>query len=335
MIYFYYSFPYNKIQSGEKYMLTTYEQWCEKHTDIKPLIRSLQSSLPEEYIGFYLHKFFGDEIEYHAQFNRLGNSSLDIYIPSLDLAIEYDGTYYHREKRGTDAWKTSACKSEGIYLIHILEKTSSEEKSRKRNTVDYYYKKGYVNIDVAINDLLKLINKRRALSLKADVDIIRDRDDIVAYIQNKYYKKTVAYVWPEIKDYWSEEENGGITIYDFFPGDRRSFELLCPKCNKRFKLFTRYFAHSKSMPPCDCEYKNVNVAFDKALQNFKETRQGVTFDDSVESRRLYDKMEYIVEHIWKCQSLAEAELYEKSGFWSPYLPVCINLLSKNEKEEAD
>ena len=33
------------------------------------LVRSLKSSLPEQYIGFYLYKAFGNEVEYQKQFD--------------------------------------------------------------------------------------------------------------------------------------------------------------------------------------------------------------------------------------------------------------------------
>lgn len=125
----------------ETVMSITYEEWCNSNKNIVPLVRSLKSSLPEQYISFYLHKVFGDEIECQKQFEWLDKQSLDIYIPSLQLAIEYDGEYHHRNKLDVDAQKTSLCRSHGIYLIHIQEMKATQEKSRKRNVVSYYYEK--------------------------------------------------------------------------------------------------------------------------------------------------------------------------------------------------
>ena len=72
-------------------MAIDYQSWCDNNSNIKPLIRALKSSIPEQYIGFYLQKAFGENgIEYQTQFVWLGKSSLDIYIPSLQLAIEYN-----------------------------------------------------------------------------------------------------------------------------------------------------------------------------------------------------------------------------------------------------
>jgi hypothetical protein len=62
----------------------------------------------------------------HSDWNTLGNSKeLDFYIPSYNLAIEFDGTYWHSELRGkTNIYhleKTQICESKGINLLHIFE----------------------------------------------------------------------------------------------------------------------------------------------------------------------------------------------------------------------
>jgi len=50
---------------------------------------------------------------------------LDIYIPSHNLAIEFNGLYWHSEQCGKDKWyhynKWKECQKHGIRLIHIFE----------------------------------------------------------------------------------------------------------------------------------------------------------------------------------------------------------------------
>ena len=50
---------------------------------------------------------------------------LDIYLPEKKIAIEFDGLYWHSEKRGKDEsyhlGKTEACERNGIRLLHIFE----------------------------------------------------------------------------------------------------------------------------------------------------------------------------------------------------------------------
>lgn len=54
----------------------------------------------------------------------LGNLELDIYIPELKLAIEFNGDYWHQIKRKSENYhlnKTELCESKSIRLIHIWE----------------------------------------------------------------------------------------------------------------------------------------------------------------------------------------------------------------------
>jgi hypothetical protein len=55
----------------------------------------------------------------------LNGKELDIYIPSYNLAIEFDGLYWHSELNGKDKnyhlSKTLNCKEKGIQLVHIFE----------------------------------------------------------------------------------------------------------------------------------------------------------------------------------------------------------------------
>jgi len=55
---------------------------------------------------------------------------LDIFIPSLKTAIEYDGKAYHSkpENQMRDVRKYHICKAKGIKLIRIVEKSEIEEK---------------------------------------------------------------------------------------------------------------------------------------------------------------------------------------------------------------
>ena len=234
-------------------MAITYEQWCAEHTDIRSLVRSMRSSLPEQYIGFYLQKAFGEEaVVYQQEFDWLGNSSLDIFIPSLQLAIEYDGNYYHSQKRSWDIHKTDLARAYGIYVIRVLEKTKEQPKSRKHNEISYYYAKEYKNIGVAINELFRKINKKYGLSIESDVNIERDEADIISYVQNKYHKRTVAYIWPESVDYWDHEANAD-TIYDVLCTSNGEYKLKCPHCGKQVNFFMRYNHDIKSLAFCKCD----------------------------------------------------------------------------------
>lgn len=295
-------------------MKTNYEQWCKNNQNLTPLIRALQSSLPEQYIGYYLQKAFGeDAIEYQKHFDWLGNSSLDIYIPSLQLGIEYNGAYFHSNKDDFDSYKASLCRSHRIRVIRILEQDLQQPKSKKRDAISYYCDKKYKNIDMAINELFKKINKKFGLDIRCDVDIKRDEKDFISHVQYKFYLKTVAHVWPESINYWDEEENH-ISAFDVPSTSNSCYKLKCPHCGKSFKFWMRYGNKDKSLPYCSCESNEVKTAFKEALKRFKETGEIVKFDNTLLSRRLYDRMAWAAYDTRHCNSKEEAEMYKKLGF---------------------
>lgn len=57
--------------------------------------------------------------------NILERAELDIYIPDKNIAIEFNGIYWHTEKQGKNKWyhynKWEKCNNKGIQLITVLE----------------------------------------------------------------------------------------------------------------------------------------------------------------------------------------------------------------------
>lgn len=85
-------------------------------------VKKFFSSTPERDICSFLES---NGISYSQRVKHIIGSELDIYIPDHNLAIEYDGLYWHSELRGKDKYyhklKTDLCREKGIRLIHIFE----------------------------------------------------------------------------------------------------------------------------------------------------------------------------------------------------------------------
>lgn len=95
--------------------------------------------------------------------------------------------------------------------------------------------------------------------------------------------------------------------------------MQCPYCQRKFTLYTRYFHHRKSFIPCECEYGEIDHALEEAINKYKETGELVIFDKSLDSRRLYDRMEQSIRYYLNSASKEEIEMYKKLGFDSPRL----------------
>lgn len=78
-----------------------------------------KTSFREKALLFYLKKPFPDVVKV-SQWQVVG-VELDLYIPSLRIAIEYDGYQWHHNKLALDERKGEICRRFGIRLIRIRE----------------------------------------------------------------------------------------------------------------------------------------------------------------------------------------------------------------------
>lgn len=77
--------------------------------------------------------------------------AIDIFIPKLLLCIEFDGSYWHKDKQDIDKIKSEMLFEEGFNLIRVRE-----EPLKKMYDTDVISKKPYNGKQVA-NDILSMI----------------------------------------------------------------------------------------------------------------------------------------------------------------------------------
>lgn len=166
--------------------------------ELKFLSKALGSSIPESYIIYYLRQLFPDT-ERTKQFYWLGNRSIDIFIPSLSIGIEYDGSKWHDPRRNAeerhgknitkrDREKSKLCRQHNTTLLRIRELPSDYTDV---NAVLIPYRPAlahnkYVNIGYAIVKILQFIKQAYKIRGYIDVDVARDSEDILEALRNEY-----------------------------------------------------------------------------------------------------------------------------------------------------
>ena len=86
--------------------------------------------------------------------------TIDIYIPELELGIEFDGSYWHKDKRALDKLKTEKLKEEGFSIMRIRE-----EPLKPITDIDVISKMPF-NAKTVTNDILKHIMEAYSLDTK-------------------------------------------------------------------------------------------------------------------------------------------------------------------------
>ncbi len=171
-------------------------------------LKETQTSLTEKAFTYYLSKYF-DDIEENVHLPNFNRRELDIYIPSLKLAVEYDGHNWHRNIKN-DIFKDNLCKERGITLVRIREdgcptyETNAYLISCPRNHGNILLLKD------SINELFTLINKLYNLNLKKIDSVEED----IANINESYYsyekQNSLEIKCPKLLKEWDYEKNGKI-----------------------------------------------------------------------------------------------------------------------------
>ena len=160
---------------------------------------------------YYIKKYYPDAI--NSDKERIG-MELDIYIPQLDIAIEYDGKTWHNNN-SYEIKKNIVCKEKNLMLIRIREaglKLYDDCICIVRE--DNRSSEGLSNVIV---ELLKQLG-----NTTVDVDVDRDATTIYSsYIETRK-SKNLASIFPDLAKEWHPTKNGSLTA-----------EMVAPVANKK------------------------------------------------------------------------------------------------------
>ena len=97
-------------------------------------------SKPEQQLFEFVDGVLDNENAIRHDRSVLDSKELDIWIPSLDVAIEYDGIFWHSELNGNKnkkyhLKKTQQCEEKGVQLIHVFGHEWHQKREVVRSTL--------------------------------------------------------------------------------------------------------------------------------------------------------------------------------------------------------
>lgn len=174
--------------------------------------RAYQTSEPEQMIFYYVNKYFPDAINSYKNID-LGRQEIDIFIPSISLGIEYDGSRWHKNAE-RDKKKTIALESKGIDLVRFREKGCAELKDGSYQIDVVYNYNDYYKLDNAIIELFDYINTKYSMDIKPDIDCYRDGAEVTTLMKERITASSFATVRPDLVKEWHPTKNGYLTPYN-------------------------------------------------------------------------------------------------------------------------
>jgi len=216
-------------------------------TDCPKCKNDYKTSESERIIYYYIKKQFDDAIiSYRPEWLR--NREIDIYIPSLRLALEYDGEVWHRDIQ-RDIDKTIIIIENGISLIRIREENccaiNDESYSIKVNTHNYKYSR----LNNPIKKIFDYINKRYHLSIVCDIDVERDYQDILAMTLSDKQDKSLLTNYKELCEEWNYSRNK-IMPQNVLPGSTKKVWWKCKKCGYEWCASVNNRVKGRNCPLC-------------------------------------------------------------------------------------
>lgn len=153
-----------------------------------------RTSFPEYALVYYLKKY---GVEVIHSYNENGYE-LDIYIPSKNVAIEYDGFFWHKNKEKKDLEKNQKCIQDGIKLYRIREGLLPLDDS----SIDYVVQKN-------LPEILGLILSE-IIGVRVDIDLNRDSIDIENLREYIEKNNSILKANLEIAKEWNYDKNGSL-----------------------------------------------------------------------------------------------------------------------------
>ena len=184
-----------------------------KTTGCPGCAKEMKTSFPEQAAAFYLEKHFPNAES--GNWNVLDGKELDVYIPSVPAAVEYDGARYHKNVR-RDMEKNQLCAEKGILLIRIREE-------RCPPMEDAPFLKVISCAPGKEESLADAIRQAgRILSISGmDVDIGRDRQEIYSRYIKRRKENSLAMTHPELAAQWHPTKNGELKPENVTAGSQK------------------------------------------------------------------------------------------------------------------
>ena len=167
------------------------------------------TSFPEQAIFFYLCQLFS---EVKNRYKHTKNCEVDIFIPSLNMAIEYDGLYFHKgeDRKKKDDSKTLLLKENSVHLLRIKEQSKDITSNDDENVIFCIVDQEYDYLENVVIDIVQNINCTYGKNYVIRPNIKRDTPKIMSQYLAIKKENSFAKKLPHLLDEWHYIKNQGL-----------------------------------------------------------------------------------------------------------------------------
>jgi len=238
---------------------------------------SNQSSSPQLRILAEFRFIFDDVKNRH----KIEGFEIDVYVPKLNLAIEYDGSYFHQGRKQKDLEKNEFLKSRNIEIVRV-----------RCNPLDKITEKDLIveNDDLSKSDLNRIFKTiyyfgdtsiKEKMNEYFDSENFLNEDIFRELLSNSSppLENSILIEFPHLISEWDYEKNKPLTPDQFSRGSHKIIQWLCPKNHS----FPSTIKNRTSKKPRGCPYcsgkkvnseNNLKVLFPKIVKEWNPKKNG-------------------------------------------------------------
>lgn len=175
-----------------------------------------QTSAPEQLIYHYAQKLFPDTENRYT----INKREIDVYIPSINVGIEYDGEGFHSSKKSfdRDIVKSNLICNMGIKLIRIREALCYPMKVTRYKIYSINRKSDYSTLLPILNEIFSKLS----MSFIAidPTDYVKEANLIKSNLNKVPYEKSLAYYIKQLeitntplKYIWDYKKNASLNLF--------------------------------------------------------------------------------------------------------------------------
>lgn len=190
---------------------------------------------------FYIKKYFPDAISGYKN-DDCSISELDVFIPTLNVAVEYDGEKWHQDIN-RDLNKDKICVKNNIHLIRIREPKCPQYDSN----CSFIYLPNLSDATLAtiIKQVLSMLGVKNP-----DVNFSRDFAEIASLFYYQAKEHSLAKLFPNIAKEWHPSKNGNLTPESVFAHSGKRVWWQCGLYNHEWFASINNRTNGRKCPHC-------------------------------------------------------------------------------------
>ena len=245
---------------------------------------SNQSSSPEFRILSEFRFIFHDVKTRH----KIEGIEIDVYVPKLNLAIEYDGSHFHQGKEQKDLEKNKFLQLRNIEVVRVrcipLDKITEndlivENDNLSKSDLNRVFKTIYSYVDTGIKEK---INEYLDSDHFLNENLFRK---YLSYLPSPLPENSLTTKFPNLVNEWDYEKNHPLIPDQFSGGSGNKVWWLCPKGHSYDSSIGGRTKRKRGCPFCRgrrvSEDNSLKFLFPKIAKEWHPTKNGKLKPDSI------------------------------------------------------